>query len=278
MESVITREEPRRSRTLGEHAPAVDAAQRYRRSAIIVGVLFIIGDIAGVLSALVTGGLLKGPDALTKIAANQNQLVLGALLVLVMGFALALVPIVMFPVFKKYNEVLAVGCVVFRGALETVAYMATAGSLLLLVELAREHAAASPGAPHVQTLGSLLVAAQGSTTAYLTSIAFSLGSLLFYYLFYQSRLIPRWLSVWGLAGAVLYLATPLLDMFGHGFGVLMAPLAVAEIVLAVWLIARGLDFSALGETRVSAVFEPGDTDRSWPQSVVGHATRDATRR
>lgn len=249
VESVITREKPRRWRTSSEHAPAADAAPWHRKTAIVVGALFIIGDIAGVLSVLVTRGLLEGPDALTKIAANQSQLALGALLVLVMGFALAMVPVVMFPVFKKYNEVLALGSVVFRGALETVAYMATAGTWLLLVELSRVHAeAASPGAPHVQTLSALLVAAQGSTAAYLTSIAFSLGALMFYYLFYQSRLIPRWLSIWGLVGAALYLASPLLDMFGHGFGVLMAPLAVAEIVLAVWLIARGLSSPAPKET------------------------------
>ena len=217
-----------------------------RKTAIIVGVLFIIGDIAGVLSFLVTRGLLEGPDALTKIAANQNRLVLGALLVLVMGFALAMIPVVIYPLFKKYNKVLALGSVVFRGALETVGYMATAGTWLLLLELSREHAAAaaSPGAPHFQTLSALLVAAQSSITAHFTSIAFCLGALMFYYLFYQSRLIPRWLSIWGLAGAILYLATPLLDMFGHGFGILMAPLAVAEIVLAVWLIARGLNSPA----------------------------------
>jgi hypothetical protein len=215
----------------------------YRRTAIIVGVLFIIGDIAGVLSYVVTGGLLDGADALSKIAASQNQVVLGALLVLVMGLALAMVPVVMFPVFKKYNEVLALGCVVFRGALETVAYMASAGTWMLLVELSREHAkAASAGAPHFQTLSALLA---GPTAGNLTSIVFSLGSLMFYYLFYQSRLIPRWLSVWGLAGAVLYLAAPLLDMFGHGFGILMAPLAVAEIVLAVWLIVKGFSAPAL---------------------------------
>jgi hypothetical protein len=223
----------------------------YRRTAIIVGVLFISGDIAGVLSYVVTGGLLDGRDALTKIAASQNQVVLGALLVLVMGLALAMVPVVMFPVFKKVNEVLALGCVVFRGALETVAYMASAGAWLLLVELSREHAeAASPGAPHFQTLSALLA---GPIPAYLTAIVFSLGSLMFYYLFYQSRLIPRWLSVWGLVGAVLYLASPLLDMFGHGFGLLMAPLAVAEIVLAVWLLAKG--FSAPAVASVAATGE-----------------------
>ncbi len=207
VEAVITREQPRRSRTSGAHAPAADAAPRHRRTAIIVGVLFIVGDIAGVLSYVVTQGLLDGPDALTKIAANQSRLALGALLVLVMGLALAMIPVVMYPVFKRYNEVLALGTVVFRGALETVAYMACAGTWLVLLELSREPAAvASAGAPHVQTLTGLLVATQGSVATWLTSIVFSLGALMFYYLFYQSRLIPRWLSVWGLVGAALYLA------------------------------------------------------------------------
>ena len=240
MEAVITREGPR-ARTRGERAPAVGAARRRRRAAITVGALFIIGDIAGVLSYVVTQGLLDGPNALTKIAANQSHLALGALLVLIMGLALAMIPVVMYPIFKKYNEVLALGTVVFRGALETVAYTASAGIWLVLLELSREHAAvASVGVPHVQTLTGLLVATQGSVATWLTSIVFSLGALMFYYLFYRSRLVPRWLSVWGLVGAALYLATPLLDMFGHGFGVLMAPLAVAEVVLAVWLIVKGL--------------------------------------
>ncbi len=252
MGPVNTGEEPRRlRRTSGEHAPAAGADLRHRKTAILVGVLFIIGDIAGVLSLVVTRGLLEGPDALAQIAASQNQLVLGALLVLVMGLALAMVPVVMFPVFKKYNEVLALGSVVFRGALETVGYMATAGTWLLLLELSREHAeAASPGAPHFQTLSALLLTTQSSITAHFTSIVFSLGALMFYYLFYQSRLIPRWLSIWGLAGAVCYLAAPLLDMFGHGFGVLMAPLAAAEIVLAVWLIAKGLSSPAPKEPAI----------------------------
>jgi hypothetical protein len=106
MDAVITRERPR-ARTRGERAPAADAALRRRKAAITVGALFIIGDIAGVLSYVVTGGLLDGPDALTKIAANQSHLALGALLVLTMGLALAMIPVVMYPIFKKYNEVLA---------------------------------------------------------------------------------------------------------------------------------------------------------------------------
>lgn len=261
MDAVITRERPRatgerRSETpgatrRGERAPAADTTVRRRRAATTAGVLFIVGDIAGVLSLFMTRGLLEGPGVLTKVAANQGQLALGALLVLIMGFALALIPVVTYPIFRKYNEVLALGTVVFRGALETVAYMVCAGTWLVLLELSREPAAvASAGAPHVQTLTGLLAATPGSVATWLTAIVFSLGALMFYSLFYRSRLVPRWLSVWGLVGAALYLAAPLLDMFGHGFGVLMAPLAVAEIVLAVWLILKG--FAAPGPEETAA--------------------------
>jgi len=87
-----------------------------RRTASIVGGLFIIGTVAGVLSLLVAGPLLNAPDYLIKIAGNQNQLIFGALLTLVMGFALAGVPLVMYPVFKKRNETISLGYLIFRGA------------------------------------------------------------------------------------------------------------------------------------------------------------------
>lgn len=265
MDSVIAGAKPSRWTTSGERAPAADSSLGHRRAAIITGVLFIIGDIAGVLSYVATQGLLDGPDALTKIAANQSRLALGALLVLIMGFALAMIPLVMYPIFKRYNEVLALGTVVFRGALETVAYVGCAGASLLLVELSRDHAAvASAGAPHVQTLTGLLVSTQGSVAGWITAIVFSLGSVMFYYLFYRSRLVPRWLSLWGLVGAFLYLAWPLSEMFGHGMGLLMAPLAVAEIVLAVWLIVRGLRAPEPRESAADAQ-DPGPTpyDDAW---------------
>ncbi len=85
-----------------------------------VGILFIIGTVAGILSAVVTAPILDSPDYLIKIAASENQIVLGTIFVLIMGFALAMLPVILFPIFKKYNEALALGAVVFRGALEAV--------------------------------------------------------------------------------------------------------------------------------------------------------------
>lgn len=77
------------------------------------------------------------------------------------------------------------------------------------------------------------------------AITFVLGALMFYVVLYQSRLVPRWLSTWGLVGAVLYIVPPLGSMFGLSLGVLMAPLAVQEMVMAVWLIAKGFSPAAL---------------------------------
>ncbi len=59
------------------------------------------------------------------------------MLVLLAGFALAMVPIVFWPVGKRYNETLAMGYVVFRGGLETVIYIVGAFGWLALIALSR---------------------------------------------------------------------------------------------------------------------------------------------
>jgi hypothetical protein len=86
-----------------------------KKTARIVGVLYIIGTVAGMLSLVLTGPILGDPDYLVKVSANESQIIAGALFVLIMGFALAMVPVMMFPILKKYNEALALGYVVFRG-------------------------------------------------------------------------------------------------------------------------------------------------------------------
>jgi hypothetical protein len=216
-----------------------------RKTATIVGVLFILGTVAGVLSGLVTGPVLGNPDYLARVSANESQIIIGALLVLIMGVTLAMVPVIMFPIFKKYNETLALGYVVFRGALETITCLLWAISWLLLVTLSPEYiAAGAPGASHFQTLSTLILEA-GKWNGHVGSIFFSLGALMFYTMFYQSKLLPRWLSIWGLIGASLYLAEPLLAMFGFELEILFALLALQEMVMAVWLIVKGFTPSAI---------------------------------
>jgi len=223
----------------------------YRNTAIVVGVLYIIGTVAGVLSVVVTGPILGASDYLTNVAANPNQLTTGALLVLLMGLPLAMVPVMLFPIFRKINEVLAVGYVVFRGALETATYIASVIPWLFLLIVGREYAAAgAPDASYFQVLGSVLKEGKDSITPILV-IVFSLGALMLYYLLYRSKLIPRWISGWGVIAILLHLPTGFLIMFqlDTAFSpVNMAmnlPIGLQEMVMAVWLIAKGFSPSAI---------------------------------
>jgi Domain of unknown function (DUF4386) len=216
-----------------------------RRIAIIVGVLFIVGTASGILSAIVAGPLVSDPEYLTKIAGNANPITLGALFVLTMGLSLALVPVVIFPVLKQHNEVLAFGYLVFRGALETFAYFVTVISWLLLLPLSRESVASGvSSAAYFQTLGdSILRAADIDSTV--TSIVFSLGAMMLYVVFYQSKLIPRWISGLGIVAAILYLVAGLTALFGIDLKMLMFVMLPQELVMAIWLIVKGFNPSAI---------------------------------
>ena len=221
------------------------------KTAGIVGVLYIIGTIAGMLSVVLTGPVLGGSDFLVNVSAHEIQIIAGALSVLIMGFALALVPVMMFPLLKKYNEALALGYVVFRGALETVMYIVLAIIWLFLIPVSQEYVkAGTPDASYFQTLGTVLLKGH-DLIGPVQTIVFCLGALIFYYVLYQTKLIPRWLSGWGLIAIIPYLAAGLLVLFGF-FGplstseiVLEFPLALQEMVMAVWLIGKGFNPSAI---------------------------------
>ena len=222
-----------------------------RKTAIIVGVLYIIGTVAGILSLVFAGPILDDPDYLIKVSANENQIIIGALFVLTMGLALAMIPAVMFPVLKKHHEGLAAGYVVFRGALETVSYIAMAISWLLLITLSQEYVKAGAlDASYFQILGALVLKGHDSIRSIL-EIVFPLGALMSYTVLYQSKLIPRWISGWGLIAALLWLAVGLLGVFHLIIPlstiqvVLSLPIGLQEMVMAVWLIVKGFNLSPI---------------------------------
>ena len=75
------------------------------------------------------------------------------------------------------------------------------------------------------------------------------------YILYQTKLIPRWLSGWGFIGAILYLASGFLPLFGYDsrsttYALMEAPLGLNEMVFAVWLIVKGFNSSAIASEPV----------------------------
>ena len=222
-----------------------------RKSARIVGVLFIIATAAPLLS-VAFGPVIIGPEDLAKVwllAANENQVRIGALLEFTMAVAVAAIPVWMYPILKKYNESMALWYVVGR-LIEGLMFTIGIISLLTLLTLSKEFAlAGAPDAAYYQILGTAILAIRSGQSVF-AQFGFSLGSVMFYYILYKSKLVPRWLSGWSLIGAVLFLASAFLAMFGYGsestvYLLMNAPGGVGEMVFAVWLIVKGFNPSAI---------------------------------
>ncbi|MFD2657553.1 DUF4386 domain-containing protein [Gracilibacillus thailandensis] len=215
-----------------------------KRIAKWVGMLYIIGTISGILSVVFTGSILGSTDLFMTVSANENHVILGVFFILIMGISLGMVAVIIYPIAKKYNETLALGYVVFRGALENFTYIAYAISLLLLVVFSKEYVnAASLDGTSFQSMRNILLDS-GEQIQSLSTIIFSVGALMLYYLLYQTKLIPKWLSSWGLIAAIIYLVTGVFALFGPTLTVLMMPLAIQEMVMAVWLIIVGFNSTA----------------------------------
>ncbi|CAG0990555.1 hypothetical protein METP2_02547 [Methanosarcinales archaeon] len=223
-----------------------------KKIARTTGILFIIATAAVLLGSGLTESIVGAPDYLVQIAANKNLVVLGAILYFVAAAGSAGIAISLYPVLRKYNEGLAIGSVGFR-LIEAVFYIVSALGLLSLLSLSQEYASAEPQAvPTFQVLGTSILAMRVWAGFVLAVIAFCLGAAMYYYVMYRFRLIPRWLSVWGLVALALLLLMTLLIAFGErisgpsGMQVLLVlPILVQEMFLAVWLIVKGFDPSAI---------------------------------
>jgi len=223
-----------------------------RKIAMIAGTLFILATVAGLAGSNLTGSILDAPDYLGKISSNGNQMMAGALLSFIGAAASAGIAISLYPVLKKYNSGLALGAVGFR-LIEAVFYMAGALCLLSLLPLSSQFVnAGDAGASYFQTVGRMLLTAHDLAGFVYGVLAFCIGASSYYYVFYRSKLIPRWLSAWGLLAVLLLLSAVLITLFdGEPYSVsgslvfLALPLALQEMVLAVWLIAKGFNRSAL---------------------------------
>jgi hypothetical protein len=218
-----------------------------RKIAVITGVIFIIATVAAILAPAFLP-VLTGSGYLTLISALMNQVAAGAFLYLIAAFTSVGIAISLYPVLKERNAGLALGAVVFR-TLEAAFYMVAVVSLLSLTSLGQQFTTAgSADRTSLQAIGNALLSVRDHATL-LGVFSFSLGAFMYYYLFFQSRLIPRWLSGWGIVATILMMAACVLSLFSDspvtGYALLILPIALQEMVLAVWLIIKGFSPSAI---------------------------------
>ncbi len=229
----------------------------YRGNAIAAGVLFILCSATAILSIVPLGTTVGAPVDFAKLAGSDDAVVMTALIQFVwaatgMGIAIAL-----YPVLRLFNPTLALGSVAGR-VVENVFVVIGTLSLLALLTVSQQ-AAGSADPSSFQATGDALVAVREWAFEFVGALAFFVGTFMYNLVMYRSRLVPRWLSGLGLVGAVSALVVPLYASFTQDFGfttvntVFHIPIGLQEMVLAVWLIVKGFNRSALASGARSQV-------------------------
>jgi hypothetical protein len=215
----------------------------YRMNAVLIGVLFFLTMIAGLIESNVAAPLLQGP--LVILGQHEGLLKIGALLILFMAAGIVGIAILLFPVIRTRNETVALTYLAFR-IIECVLLLAGSVVSLVLAPLCTKYVAAGAQDPAwLQAIVAIAVSVRYSAFQ-IAMVLLGIGSLLVFATFYRSRLLPRWLSAWGLVGYALLLASALLSLLGlvdmvRGAGIMMyLPGGVFELlVFPAWLIAKG---------------------------------------
>ncbi|MHA2090150.1 MAG: DUF4386 domain-containing protein [Candidatus Kariarchaeaceae archaeon] len=219
-----------------------------KNTATIVGALFITATVAYSLGVIILDPIIGRSDYLTKASENENQLIMGSFLVLIDAVAVAGIGIVIYPILKKRNETVAFA---YAGAriVECVLFIVNVIAILTLLTLSQEFIkAGAPDDSYYQTLGTLLLEAGDWAFLLGFGLAFTLSALILNFVLYESTLVPRWLSGWGFVGALLLWAYYLLQPFSINYiEILFLPIAVQEMVFAVWLIVKGFNTAAMDD-------------------------------
>ena len=217
----------------------------YRKTAIIVGALFIIATVSAILTIGILGSTLDPTEYLTAVAEQETQVILAVICWLILAVSVLGIGVMMYPILKNYHGGLAQGYVGLR-LVETMCIIISSIGLLSLITVSKEFTAGTLDASYYQPVGTVLLALQEWSFEIGTLIFLGLGGLALNYGLYRLHLVPRWLSGWGFVGAACVALYGMLGLFGFTadsmiLNILAAPIAVQEMVFAVWLIVKGFN-------------------------------------
>jgi hypothetical protein len=214
--------------------------------------LFIVATVAALITAPLLGSLLDGDGFLSGVAAHQTRLQLAALFQIVAALSIPAIAIALYPVLRQRAAAMALGAVGFR-LIEGVFLALSAVGTLVLVAMSDQLATGDTTSAAAASSANLVRDLRDSAGC-VSGLAFCTGATLYYLVFFRSQMIPRWLSGWGLVGTGLGFLSELLVLFqiiGALSGAQMAlnvPIAIQEMVFAVWLIWKGFNVPATPPT------------------------------
>jgi len=227
----------------------------YRRTAVAVGVLFIAAIVMLFVGEAIYRSVLDEPGYLDNAHPDRTRVILGLLVEYTGAPMVVAISLLLYPVLRKHSEGLALGYVAFRvmemGIL-SVAYVSRLGQVSLSEDFLDDRGA---DVSTYRAIGDALESMNdwAGTQGLIYLTIFSLGSFVLYPALYRSELVPSSISIGGIVAAMVLLIGSVLASV-HAFGdapgagvelVVASPIAIVEVTLSIWLIAKGFNQSAV---------------------------------
>jgi hypothetical protein len=223
-----------------------DNSNSIKNASRIAGILFILQMTAAVIShSVILVPLLRGENFLSNIVANETKVIVAMLLDLVTGASVFGISVILFPILKGFSERIALWYVGLR-LTEWVIALISGMFLLTVLSISKDYQQANIQEPRfLQTLSEYFLNLRGSIRN-LMLVTFCMSASMFYFLLFKAKLLPRFISVWGLIGVLLLFAEILSSIFGSSLGgiLIMLPMGLNEIFLGIWLIVKGFNVTA----------------------------------
>jgi hypothetical protein len=211
----------------------------------LLGAAQLIVFVASMVSErLLASAIGSGPIAsiLVNVSKNLTQIRISTLVALLNSLAIVFLAVMFYVVFYKQYRIIALVALICFVAEAIVLAVSKIGAYGL-VPLSQEFVeAGAPEPSYFQALGDFLYYGLDRLGYDIHMLFFCLGGILWYYLLYGSRLVPRTLAIWGLVAVCLLLIPVLLVLYHRDSTPLMVlglPYAPFELVLGVWLIVKG---------------------------------------
>src|SRR4051812_44384471 len=202
--------------------PVVRPDSSVRRTARLVGVLFLAGFLAYGVGSLIATPIVRSGER----SGSTGLFVTGAALMLLNSAFVIGIGVLMLPILRPHDKAIAAGYLgtrIFEGVVLAIGVV----SLVVLTD--------SAAAIHAN-----------SVCYNIGEAGLAIGSLFFCALLFRTGLVPRFLAVWGLIGYACFAGGNLLELFGvAGAGLVSSiPGGLFEVTFAIWLIARGFASTA----------------------------------
>ena len=215
-----------------------------RRTAITLGLLLLSSFVFGLLNSVPA---LELPGYLEKLPTIRTQVLVAVFFQSAMATAYVCIATLFYPLIKKYSEGLAMGYFGFR-IIGAAFLFVGIGSLLLLLALSQMSLNAGQlDSSFFKTVGELLRTGRDVMNHIGMILPWCSGGLILYYCMFKLELVPRWLSVWGIAGSALTILATLMLMLGFinivtpTYFLMNAPTALQELSLAIFLMVKGFN-------------------------------------